>query len=248
MNQYKQALCDIRHHQQQQSIDRRRVALVESLLRKGWTMQDIENDNLSELFAKTTLQPPVKGPPGYTGGQGRKGHLMQRSENKSPHAICGAQTRKGDPCQNKPMANGRCRMHGGKSLKGKQSGTYKHGLYSQYLGPDLQKILADIEDEPSESLTDPKQEIQLMKALIMSAEALRKDAQDLETLDALSQLINRLVLAKQRSQAILIEKHRLIPVQDIEAFLDHVRTVIEAECPDTVELVMKKIKSFRVEE
>src|SRR5690606_24636193 len=35
---------------------------------------------------------------------------------KQPHAnICGAKTRSGLPCRNRPMANGRCRMHGGKS-------------------------------------------------------------------------------------------------------------------------------------
>ncbi|GAB7388985.1 hypothetical protein BSNK01_28230 [Bacillaceae bacterium] len=35
---------------------------------------------------------------------------------KQPHAnICGAKTRSGAPCKNRPMANGRCRLHGGKS-------------------------------------------------------------------------------------------------------------------------------------
>jgi len=35
---------------------------------------------------------------------------------KQPHAnISGAKTRSGSPCKNRPMANGRCRMHGGKS-------------------------------------------------------------------------------------------------------------------------------------
>lgn len=35
---------------------------------------------------------------------------------KQPHAnICGAKTRSGLPCRNRPMKNGRCRMHGGKS-------------------------------------------------------------------------------------------------------------------------------------
>jgi uncharacterized protein YjcR len=36
---------------------------------------------------------------------------------KQPHArtTCGAKTRSGKPCKNAPMANGRCRMHGGKS-------------------------------------------------------------------------------------------------------------------------------------
>lgn len=35
---------------------------------------------------------------------------------KQPHANkCGAKTRSGGPCRNAAMANGRCRMHGGKS-------------------------------------------------------------------------------------------------------------------------------------
>lgn len=35
---------------------------------------------------------------------------------KQPHAkFCGAKTRSGVPCKNRPMTNGRCRMHGGKS-------------------------------------------------------------------------------------------------------------------------------------
>ena len=29
--------------------------------------------------------------------------------------LCGAKTRSGQPCQNRGMANGRCRMHGGAS-------------------------------------------------------------------------------------------------------------------------------------
>lgn len=28
---------------------------------------------------------------------------------------CGAKTRSGQPCKSPPMANGRCRMHGGRS-------------------------------------------------------------------------------------------------------------------------------------
>jgi hypothetical protein len=50
-----------------------------------------------------------------------------------PHARCGAKTRQGGPCPNPAMANGRCRMHGGKSLAGIASGTYRHGNRSRYL-------------------------------------------------------------------------------------------------------------------
>ncbi|MEM7133452.1 MAG: HGGxSTG domain-containing protein [Chloroflexota bacterium] len=46
---------------------------------------------------------------------------------------CGAKTKAGGTCENPPMPNGRCRMHGGKSLAGKDSATFKTGRYSKYL-------------------------------------------------------------------------------------------------------------------
>lgn len=45
---------------------------------------------------------------------------------------CGARTRKGEPCRGLAMCNGRCRMHGGASLKWFAHPRYKHGLYSKY--------------------------------------------------------------------------------------------------------------------
>ena len=51
---------------------------------------------------------------------------------------CGAKTRNGTPCKAPAMANGRCRMHGGKStgprtpegLERSRKANFKHGLYS----------------------------------------------------------------------------------------------------------------------
>ena len=51
--------------------------------------------------------------------------------------ICGAKTRAGTPCKKAPMANGRCHLHGGKSLGGLASPTFKHGRYSRYLPANL---------------------------------------------------------------------------------------------------------------
>lgn len=48
-------------------------------------------------------------------------------------AICGAKTREGGECQTPPMANGRCRMHGGLSPAGVASGRFKTGKFSRYL-------------------------------------------------------------------------------------------------------------------
>lgn len=63
-------------------------------------------------------------------------------------ALCGAKTRSGAPCKGKAMSNGRCRMHGGKSLSGIASPRYKHGRYSVHLPA---RMAADYEA----SLDDP---------------------------------------------------------------------------------------------
>lgn len=56
---------------------------------------------------------------------------------QTPRKICGAKTRSGGKCQNRPMKNGRCRLHGGLVPGGAVHATYgntfgfKHGLHSQ---------------------------------------------------------------------------------------------------------------------
>lgn len=60
-------------------------------------------------------------------------------QSETPHAICGAKTRSGGTCKQKGMPNGRCRMHGGKSLSGIASPTYKTGRYSKHLPARLQE-------------------------------------------------------------------------------------------------------------
>lgn len=61
--------------------------------------------------------------------------------------ICGAIRRDGMPCRGAPMENGRCKMHGGKSLRGIEHPNYKHGKASRYLPAGLvekfEAIMAD---------------------------------------------------------------------------------------------------------
>ncbi|GED33949.1 HGGxSTG domain-containing protein [Brevibacillus centrosporus] len=77
--------------------------------------------------------------------------------------LCGAKTRSGGPCKKAALANGRCRLHGGKStgpkdpskLKGNKN-ALKHGLY--------EVIWADtLTDEERElfnlASTDPKTQV-----------------------------------------------------------------------------------------
>jgi hypothetical protein len=77
--------------------------------------------------------------------------------------ICGAKTRSGQPCRTPPMANGRCRLHGGATPRGLASPQFKHGKYSQ----DLQGLsLAEMYREAREDdeLADVRDEIALLEA------------------------------------------------------------------------------------
>lgn len=139
---------------------------------------------------------------------------------------CEAKTRSGGTCQNPAMPNGRCRLHGGKSLRGIESGTYKHGLYSKYAGDSLKEVLAELDNVSSDELINPDNEIKLMQALILKCKGIENGADDLRDLDTISKIIDRLITAKQRSQAIMIEQQRLVPASDIERFLDFVETLL----------------------
>jgi hypothetical protein len=61
---------------------------------------------------------------------------MEGSEEQTEHypmsrVHCGAKTRIGGSCRQPAMPNGRCRLHGGKSLSGAAHGRYKHGFYTK---------------------------------------------------------------------------------------------------------------------
>lgn len=52
---------------------------------------------------------------------------MERGHYPISRVFCGAKTRAGGCCRQPAMKNGRCRLHGGKSLSGSAHGRYKHG-------------------------------------------------------------------------------------------------------------------------
>jgi uncharacterized protein YjcR len=76
--------------------------------------------------------------------------------HKSPR--CGARTRRQASCQSPAMANGRCRMHGGKSIgapKGNQN-AYKHGYYSaasMAQRRDVSELIRSMKDLAGELVT-----------------------------------------------------------------------------------------------
>lgn len=79
--------------------------------------------------------------------------------SKQPHANkmrkkCGAKTRNGGTCKNWAMANGRCRMHGGKSTgppKNNQNAK-KHGFFSKYIPKETLEIMGMLEEKSPDDL------------------------------------------------------------------------------------------------
>lgn len=79
-------------------------------------------------------------------------------------AFCGAKTRSGHTCKNSAMANGRCRMHGGKSTGVKENqNAKKHGIYSKFITDDEWQAV-----EQSE-LDNLDEELRLCKVRLLRA-------------------------------------------------------------------------------
>lgn len=79
---------------------------------------------------------------------------------------CGAKTRAGTPCRQTIICeNGRCRMHGGTSLRGLASPRYKHGRYSKYLPQRMLPRYLESRDDPD--LLNLRWEIGLVDARVV---------------------------------------------------------------------------------
>jgi hypothetical protein len=92
---------------------------------------------------------------------------------------CNAKTRNGGRCQNAPMQlAGRCRMHGGASLRGPEHPRYKEGKYSKYKPLDIDELIAYWAAQPPVDLSDLFAD---MEPLDLSAFA-DIDLSDLDTL------------------------------------------------------------------
>ena len=73
---------------------------------------------------------------------------MGNKENQAHASRCGAKTRSGEPCKNYAMANGRCRMHGGKSTGPKDQRNNKNAVTTG----EYESIWTDTLDEEEKVL------------------------------------------------------------------------------------------------
>jgi len=80
----------------------------------------------------------------------------------------------------------KCRYHGGLSLRGTASPTFKHGLYSKYAKKELAETLEEFRSL-KEKITDLMEVLALQHTLL--AEALKEN--DLEAARMISEIISR---------------------------------------------------------
>lgn len=88
------------------------------------------------------------------------------SFNSQGQAVCFSPLRNkpGQFCQSPlPMDNGRCRIHGGKSLRGAAHPNFKHGRSSDYIPPELLKDFEEFLADPE--LRDLANEIAVLDTL-----------------------------------------------------------------------------------
>ncbi|MGJ7529842.1 HGGxSTG domain-containing protein [Variovorax sp. GB1P17] len=80
---------------------------------------------------------------------------------------CGAKTRSGEPCQSRPMPNGRCRMHGGATPETNQNAR-THGIYAKHLTPEER---ADLDSLKRGTVDDELDLMRIRLARALAAEA-----------------------------------------------------------------------------
>jgi hypothetical protein len=122
---------------------------------------------------------------------------MHREENKGKIGEnakrCGAFTRAGTPCKNARIEPaGRCRMHGGASIRGVAHPNFKTGRFARDLLVNLQEDFRETINDPR--LLELQEEIALLTArvqlLLRKGESGKRWTQVREGLDALDEALN----------------------------------------------------------
>ena len=102
-----------------------------------------------------------------TNGNGnghRPANLLPPAE-PTPKRECGSPKRGGGICHSVVLcANGRCKLHGGKTLNGVAAPGFKHGRYSKYMPTHLRDRYNDAMNDPE--LTHLRSDISLIDALL----------------------------------------------------------------------------------
>lgn len=126
---------------------------------------------------------------------------------------CGAKTRAGGLCKRAPMANGRCRLHGGLTPSGVAAPSFRHGRYSKYLpGGLLERYRTALGDQELLGLRD---EIALVDARLQELVEALPDATAASTEEIREAWGEVLHVTGQRRVLVESERKRLVETQQM---------------------------------
>lgn len=113
----------------------------------------------------------------------------------------------------------------------------------------LQQVINELEGVPSEELTRVDAELRILTGLLFTSKQLASSAGNLDQLDTATRILERCIKAKQRSQKLQREEKSLVPVSDVQAFLEHIdNTLFEGLDTETASDLAEKIRTFRLSE
>ncbi|MAH45203.1 hypothetical protein CMI37_05205 [Candidatus Pacearchaeota archaeon] len=184
--------------------------------------------------------------------------MQEKKQNEKTLNICGAKSkRSGEPCQAKPMDNGRCRMHGGMNKDDKRflpdnprnpvGAPIKHGRYSKYLKGKLgDKVEAFANDK--EILDMTAELVQTRALLTRILEELDKDKYAQEDVDNFNKLTDQV---RKLTESIIkietIKKYAMTP-EEVHRIMKAIGGVIfkEIKDEDLRDRVVKEIDKIKV--
>ncbi|WP_197259891.1 HGGxSTG domain-containing protein [Paenibacillus dendritiformis] len=153
--------------------------------------------------------------------------------------LCGAKTRNGEPCKKAALANGRCRLHGGKStgpkdrtkLKGNKN-ALKHGLYETIwldtLTDEERQLYARVSTDPTAQVENEFKlsDIRIRRMLQRIKQEEEKDKPNQAAIRAIEEAITKVQMNKA---ALIRENSRLVERNGTESdgALDQLAVILE---------------------
>lgn len=156
---------------------------------------------------------------------------------------CGAKTRSGEPCKKAALANGRCRLHGGKSTGPKDKKKHserltgnknalKHGLYETIwldtLTDEERELFAQVATDPTAQVENEFRlcDIRIRRMMQRIRQEEQKDKPDMRRINALEEAITKVQLNKAN---LIRENSRLLELNetDTDGALDKLAEIIQ---------------------
>ncbi|MDS1030535.1 HGGxSTG domain-containing protein [Bacillota bacterium LX-D] len=144
---------------------------------------------------------------------------------------CGAKTRSGEPCKKAALANGRCRLHGGKSTGPKDKKKHserltgnknalKHGLYETIwldtLTDEERELFAQVATDPTAQVENEFRlcDIRIRRMMQRIRKEEQKDKPDMRRINAIEEAITKVQLNKAN---LIRENSRLLELNETES-------------------------------